>query len=343
MKKLLPLLLVLLLTVLAACNNDDNNEDEDTSTNETTNEEQASEEENDSTEETRSITINDATGEKTIEGTPERIVVLEWTYAEDLLALDVQPVGVADMEGYESWVNVDIPFDDSVEDVGTRQEPNLEAISRLDPDLIIGVDYRHEAILSDLENVADTVLFSPYGEEAAQDQFKDMVDSFNMIGEIVDKEDQAEEVLDHMNQVFDEQSDRIADAEIENNAYVLTQAFTSQNTPTLRLFTDNSIAATVMNNLGLENAYESEQLEAYGYSSTTVETLQNFQDAHFFYIVQDDDNIFDDQLAGNPVWENLEFVQEERTHKLAGNTWTFGGPISAEVLAKQITDAMLNE
>jgi ABC-type Fe3+-hydroxamate transport system substrate-binding protein len=125
--------------------------------------------------------------------------------------------------------------------------------------------------------------------------------------------------------------------------YVITQAFTSQNTPTLRLFTDNSIVAKVMNKMGMDNAYESDKLETYGYTSTTVETLQNYQDANFFYIVQEEDNIFSNQLKGNPAWENLKFVEENRMYKMPGDTWTFGGPLSAEVLAKQVVDAAVKE
>ena len=50
-----------------------------------------------STPETR--TIKHALGETKITGVPKRIVALEWLYAEDVLALGVQPVGIADMKG----------------------------------------------------------------------------------------------------------------------------------------------------------------------------------------------------------------------------------------------------
>src|SRR5690606_21515856 len=40
--------------------------------------------------------ITHSFGDTEIEGVPQRIVALEWTYAEDLLALGIQPAGVAD-------------------------------------------------------------------------------------------------------------------------------------------------------------------------------------------------------------------------------------------------------
>ncbi|SFJ87725.1 iron complex transport system substrate-binding protein [Halobacillus dabanensis] len=339
MKKVWLFALLLGLVLLAACGGGT----DEGSENEETNDQEEKEEETSEGEETRSITIEDATGEKTIEGTPKKVVVLEWTYAENLQALGMEPVGVAGLDQYGDWVNVGIPFSEDVEDVGTRQEPNLEAISRLDPDLIIGVDFRHEAIKEDLESIAPTVMFAPYSEEAAQDQFQNMIDEFNTMAKIVDKEDKADEVLMNMEETFTEQQARLEEADKDGMNYVISQAFTMQDTPTLRLFTDNSMVAKIMNNLGMENDYESEELEIYGYTETTVEALQNYQDSNFFYIVQEEDNIFEEQLAGNPVWEDLGFVQEGRTYQMPGDAWTFGGPLSAEVLAEQVVNAALEE
>ncbi|WP_281657744.1 iron-siderophore ABC transporter substrate-binding protein [Halobacillus sp. Cin3] len=336
MKKFWLFALILGLVLLAACGGGEEGESAEESSGEESTEESSS-------DESRSVTIEDASGEKTIEGTPENVVVLEWTYAEDLQALGMEPVGVADLDAYGDWVNVGIPFSDSVEDVGTRQEPNLEAISRLEPDLIIGVQFRHEAIKEELEKIAPTVMFAPYSEEAAEDQFANMKEEFNTVAEIVDKQDKAEEVLTNMEDTFSEQQSRLEEAGKEGMNYVLSQSFTLQDTPTLRLFTDNSMAAQVMNNLGMTNDHESEELEVYGYTETTVETLQNYQDTNFFYIVQEEDNIFENQLAGNPVWEELAFVKEDRTYQMPGDAWTFGGPLSAEVLAEQVVNAALEE
>src|SRR5690242_17122902 len=45
-------------------------------------------------------------GKTCITENPQRVVALEWTYVEDLLALGVQPVGIADIEGYKAWVKI---------------------------------------------------------------------------------------------------------------------------------------------------------------------------------------------------------------------------------------------
>ncbi|MFC4556888.1 ABC transporter substrate-binding protein [Virgibacillus kekensis] len=333
-KAVVSFLLISIILLLAACGGE---EQENTGS-------EGNKESNESGEE-RSITIQDALGEQTLKGTPERIVVLEWSYAEHLLTLGVQPAGVADIDGFHQWVNIDKEFADSVKDVGTRQEPNLEAIARLNPDLIIATKFRHEQDLDKLKDIAPVVTFAPYGEEAVQDHYQNMIEEFKTMAKIVDKENEAEQALTDLENYIEEQKQRVADAGLEGANYLATQAFTAQNVPTIRLFTDNSIVAKVMGKLGFENAYQTDKKETYGYSQVTVEALQNFQDKElqFLYIVQEEDNIFANQLKGNPVWENLSFVKNGNTHKLPGDTWTFGGLLSAEVLAKQLVDAMVKE
>ncbi|WP_077624854.1 ABC transporter substrate-binding protein [Sediminibacillus massiliensis] len=332
MKKLMLLFSLSLVIILAACGDSGSESGED-------NTEGSENQESD----TQSITVKDAYGEQTFEETPERVVVLEWVYGEDLLALDIQPVGMADIEGYHSWVNIEPELSEEVKDVGTRQEPNLEAIAELNPDVIITAGYRHEAIMDSLKEIAPTLAFNPYPAEGEGDQYEEMTTTFNELAKLFGKEEKAEQVLSGLDETYAEVEQEISDASIENNSFVLSQAYSSENTPVIRLFKDNAMAVQIMENIGLENAYESDGFQVYGFDETSVETLQNFQDAHFFYIVQEEDNIFSNQLAGNPAWENLGFVEEGRTYQLPGDTWTFGGPLSAEVFAEQIKQALLQE
>ncbi|MRG85643.1 ABC transporter substrate-binding protein [Salinibacillus xinjiangensis] len=335
MKKSLILLLTSILFVLAACGGTNDQEGDNADNQETEN--------GNSTEESTSVTIKDVYGEQTIDGTPKRVVVLEWVYAEDLLALGVQPVGMADIEGYHNWVNIDAELSGEVEDVGTRQEPNLEAISRLNPDLIITASYRHDAIMEDLKSIAPTLAFNPYPEDEDSDQYQEMTETFKKIAKVMGKEDQAEVVLSNMEGTFEDVKTKLTEGGFEETPFVLTQAYSGQNTPTIRLFTENGMATMIMEKLGLQNAYDETNWEVYGYNQTDVEALQNFQDAHFFYIVQEDDNVFENQLKGNPAWENLDFVKNDRMYQLPGDTWTFGGPLSAETFANQIAEVMLEK
>jgi ferric hydroxamate transport system substrate-binding protein len=270
-----------------------------------------------------------------IKGTPQRIVILEWNYAENLLALGLQPVGLADIGGFKKWVNAKPELAASVVDVGTRQEPNLEAILGLKPDLIVTTALRAKNSYDKLKAIAPTIVFDPYSEEASKDQYADMEKSFRLMADLVGKNAEAETVLKDLQKTYDDAKAKLQSANKAGAEIVVTQAFSNQNAATLRLFTDNSMAMQVLQRIGLKNVYKPEKFESQGFSTATVESLPKVQNAHFLYVVQNDDNVFEKQLKDNAVWKGLAFVKENRTYPLGGDMWLFGGPLSAKLIVEK--------
>lgn len=285
--------------------------------------------------------IKHSLGTTEVKGTPKRIVALEWVYAEDLLALGIQPVGVADIKGYQKNVNVSTALDAGVADVGTRQEPNLEAIAALKPDLILAPDFRIKASYEALNKIAPTIAFNPYPAEGAGNQYEGMETTFKTIADLTGKQAEADKVLADLQKTYADAKQKLKAGGKEGASIVVTQAFTQQNAAVLRLFTDNSMLVQILERAGLKNVYKADKFEAYGFATGSVESLPAVQSANFIYIVQDNDNVFQNQLKDNPVWNGLAFVKEKRTYKLPGNTWTFGGPLSAKVLVETATKALL--
>lgn len=324
MKKWTLLLLAANMLVLAACSSGE----EDTAT-ETENGEE-------------SVTIQGTNGEVTLDQPAEKVVVLEWTYAEDLLAVGVQPAGMADIESYGDYVNIEPQLDDTVINVGGRQEPNLEAIAEIDPDLIIGVDFRHTAMLEELERIAPTVIFNPYPKEDGINLYEEMETTFLEIAKAVDKTEEGEQVLADLEEKYEESASEIEAADLKTNDVILTLAYSGPQAPEIRVFTPHSMASIILERIGLNNVHEPEEFQEFGSSTFNVEGLVQYEDANYLYTVPDEDNIYENQLAGNAVWENLNFVQEGRTYDLGPDTWLYGGPLSAETLMNQITDAMVN-
>jgi ferric hydroxamate transport system substrate-binding protein len=296
-------------------------------------------------------TVEHALGSLEIEGVPQTIVALEWTYAEDLLALGVQPAGVADVEGYKTWVNVEPALSDDVVDVGTRQEPSLESIAALEPDLIIGVQFRHEPIYDQLSSIAPTLLFNPYPEDPAITQLDEMEQTLMAIATAVNREEEGQQVLDDMHAYFDDAAAQIAELNLDDDDdggddsgddddgdFALVQAFTSEDTPQIRIFTDNSMAVQIFEAIGLENDWEGE-FDPFGFNTVGIEALTEVDDAYFFYVAQDDDNPFEDTWADNPVWTDLDFVEDGKVYPLGGDTWLFGGPLSAELIVDKVVAA----
>lgn len=288
------------------------------------------------------VTIEGTNGEVTLDEPAERVVVLEWTYAENLLAVGIQPAGMADIVEYGNYVNIEPQLDDTVVDVGGRQEPNLEAIAALDPDLIIGVSFRHDAMLQDLESIAPTVIFNPYPEDESIDLYQEMETTFMEMAKAVDRVEEGEQVLADLEEKYEESAAEIEAADLQTRDSILTLAYSGPQAPEIRVFTPNSMASIIMERIGLNNVHQPDQFEIFGSSTFNVEGLTRYEDANYLYTVPDEDNIYENQLSGNAVWENLTFVEEGRTFDLGPDTWLYGGPLSAETLMNQITDVMVN-
>lgn len=83
----------------------------------------------DTEEKTEMTTIKDELGTEKIKKNPKRVVVLEYSFADYLAALDMKPVGIAD-DG--SSKNITKSVRDKIgayESVGSRPQPNMEVIS----------------------------------------------------------------------------------------------------------------------------------------------------------------------------------------------------------------------
>lgn len=267
--------------------------------------------------------------------TPTRIVALEWVYVEDLLALGIQPIGVADIGGYKQFVNVELKLAETVADVGTRQEPNLEAIAKLEPDLILGVELRHEAIYDTLSSIAPTLLFNPYPPLDGPNQLDEMEQTFLAIADAVNRRDVGKTVLQNMRETFKTAAEQLRLDDLTGSPFILAHFVPGTSQP--RLFTDNSMAVQVLSQIGLENAWKGE-LDRFGFNTVGVEVLPAVQQANFLYIAEEDAQW--QQFQNNPVWKGLEFVKESRVYPIGADTWVFGGPLSAQVLVNQVVAAM---
>src|SRR5690606_33239494 len=122
------------------------------------------------------------------------------------------------------------------------------------PDLIIGVKFRHEASYDDLSSIAPTLLFGSYPAEGTMTQYEEMERTFRAVAKAVGKGEAAEKVLDDLHAKFDDAADELEAADLGTTDFALVQAFTSQGTPAMRLFTDNSMASGILEKIGLTNA-----------------------------------------------------------------------------------------
>jgi iron complex transport system substrate-binding protein len=101
-------------------------------------------------------TIRHAKGETRISSQPQRVVAMDTGELDGLVELGVKPVGAVDYgsAGLPSYLQ---GATDGVEIVGSINEPNLEKIASLRPDLILSSTLRHDSFFDRLSQLAPTV------------------------------------------------------------------------------------------------------------------------------------------------------------------------------------------
>ncbi|WP_329789353.1 iron-siderophore ABC transporter substrate-binding protein [Lentzea sp. DG1S-22] len=102
-------------------------------------------------------TIKHAMGETTLEKKPERVIVLDTGELDNVVALGIKPVGIAYTDGSPTMPSYIGEKGGAPENVGTTNNLNLEAITKLNPDLILGSQLRAEALYPKLSAIAPTV------------------------------------------------------------------------------------------------------------------------------------------------------------------------------------------
>jgi hypothetical protein len=127
-------------------------------------------------------------GTTTIEAAPQRVVVIATGQTDATLTLGVVPVGVAygdDADLVPRYLRDAYPqYADqlaAITSVGARQNPNLESIAALRPDLVLANSAAAQDIYPALSRIAPTVLVEGTGVNWKQD-FLMLADSLGMEG-----------------------------------------------------------------------------------------------------------------------------------------------------------------
>ncbi|WP_164737226.1 siderophore ABC transporter substrate-binding protein [Georgenia sp. SYP-B2076] len=136
------------------------------------------------------VTVEHAQGSTEVPADPQRVVVLDFGALDtiDALGLGGDVVGLPLSSPVPDFLSA--YEGEKYTDVGTLQEPDYEAIARLDPDLVV-VGFRSAAAYPELAKTYPTVDVT-FGYANFLDEFGD---SARILGEIFGKEDEVEKGL----------------------------------------------------------------------------------------------------------------------------------------------------
>ncbi|WP_431870164.1 ABC transporter substrate-binding protein [Nocardiopsis eucommiae] len=150
------------------------------------------------------VTVETLFGDVEIADRPQNVAALGWSDAETALALGMQPVGVADWQGYGGagvgpWA-ADL-LDSEPTQLGTM-EPNIEAIASLEPDVILDTRSDNSQERHDLLSPVAPVVGPPpevevtYGTTWQQQT--------RQVAQVVGEEERGEELVTELEGRFEE-------------------------------------------------------------------------------------------------------------------------------------------
>ncbi|WP_369750678.1 ABC transporter substrate-binding protein [Photobacterium sp. SKA34] len=274
--------------------------------------------------------FNHEMGKVEFNKTPKKVVALDWVMAETLLSLGVIPYAVADSDGYRKWLQVP-KLPDSVINLGSRREPNLELLSEIKPDLILMSD-QLAPVLPKLQVIAPTMVFTAYNND------KSPILKLNKIslklGRVLKKEKEAQNLVNKTEKVFTKNGKRLKG--IGFNKEILIVRFLDESH--LRVHGENSLLGNVLKEMHLNNAWQS-STNQWGFSSISLEKLAPLQKSFLVYLGPMSKSK-KDLVFNTPIWNALAFKRENRCHELK-TMWTFGGLESAQNFSNKLTQLFI--
>ncbi|AXF20629.1 iron ABC transporter substrate-binding protein [Burkholderia pyrrocinia] len=272
---------------------------------------------------------------------PQRVVALDFMFAESVIALDIVPVGMADTAFYPGWLGYESDRLAHVTDIGSRQEPGLEAIAAVKPDLIIGVGFRHAPIFDALDRIAPTILFqfSPNVSDGGVPvtQLDWMRQIFRTIGTVTGRDARAQAVDAQLDAGIARNAARLAAAGRKGERVALLQDLGLPDR--YWAYTGNSTSAGLARALGLDPWPKKPTREGTLY--VTSADLLRQRDLAVLFVTASGMEVPLSAKLDSPVWRFVPALRDHRIALIERNIWGFGGPMSALKLADVMTATML--
>ncbi|MGP7816920.1 ABC transporter substrate-binding protein [Niallia sp. 01092] len=276
-----------------------------------------------SSEETR--VIKHELGETPIVGEPKKIVALEFSFVDGLWELGVAPVGIAheNDDDVEGLLGQKIKYTS----VGTRQQPNLEAISALQPDLIIGDLNRHKDIYDELSKIAPTIIL-----KSRNTSYEENLDSFKTIAKTLNKEAEGEKRLAKHAEIIDQVKKEVPSDE---NRKILIGVFRADS---LSAHGSTSFGGELLEKIGVKNAIQDAKEPTF---NINLEQMVEWNPDVIF--MAEADKALLEEWKKNPLWNEIAAVKNNQVYEVDRALWTrYRGLKSAEKIVEEATDILYN-
>ncbi|GIC76422.1 iron-siderophore ABC transporter substrate-binding protein [Moritella sp. F3] len=266
-----------------------------------------------------------------------KVVALNWSAAEMLLSLGIQPQAVTSRNGYRKWQSNSPALPADVVDVGNRAFPSFPLLMQLQPDLIVGYPFRHARISDDLNRIAPTLLLQQFGrvEQPQYRYMQQMRSNYLTLAKQLGKVELAQTQLDDMDVELARLKQQVIEAGLAGKK-VAYGKFVGMGYG-LRVFSTQSLAASVVNDLGLNYAWDT-HLPGKDFTHLQLEQIQLLEDTALILVKETQSK--GERMTLSPLWDQHAFVQNNDIYYVPA-LWSFGGPVSVIRMARAFTAALL--
>lgn len=274
--------------------------------------------------------IQHAMGESCVPINPQRVVVLGGGL-DTVLSLGVKPVGSVQVHRGDFYLKNRL---EGIESVGSSDEGNFEAILALNPDLILGAEFGNSNY-EVLSQIAPTVIT----EVQTSDDWKKML---NKYAEALGKTDKAEQIMADYHARIEkfqaQMGDRLSETEVS-----IVRIYQDR----IQIYLEDSFPGTIVADAGLPRPTDQTNTEQTFSMDISKESL-HMADGYVIFVwtfgsneeIAQDDQTELKQLKADPLWSELNAVQQGKVYEVPGY-WIGMGPIAADLVLDDLFKYLL--
>ncbi len=298
-------------------------------------------------------------GETQVCGQPQKIVALSPHLLDLLLSLNRQPAGYAEVFPFHKGEYFDNPsqqipyLGDRVTsqpmNLGNRNEPSLERLIKLKPDLIVGEVGNNRQAYKLLSQIAPTLLWDKRTAKGKWQQ------SIRQLAQAVGDENQAEAVIAAYNQRITAARAEFAPIVAAHPHLLLLGA--NRLSSDLAIVTGNGYLGELLEGLGFQFVSAPVRANVAQVTSVSVELLPQLGTADIIFILGHDlspnrqnlNSVLDSQTSvikqewnDNAIAQILKASQKNHVYFVTYYLWNgLNGPIGAELILNQLRQLLL--
>lgn len=265
-------------------------------------------------------TVKHAEGTTEIKARPQRVVALDTDAVDDLVSLGIKPVGMTTSKGANPIPDYLVPLVGQVQTVGELNQPNLEAIAALKPDLILSSKLRHDKLYPQLSQIAPTVFSIRPGFT--------WKGNFSLVADSIGEETRAEQVMGEYQKHVAELKNQVGG----DKTISLVRFMPGK----IRLYGNKSLIGVILTDAGLKRP-QKQNIDELAAEISAENISEADGDLLFWTSYGTPDATGETSVIQSTGWKNLSAVSSGHAHRVNDDTWFLGlGPTGANLIVKDL-------